>query len=241
MLGRRWLVRGVGALLLIASGGAGFLWWGSRQPPAFYRAAERTIASPVVRRQATRHFEQQTQRLVDEIRQAEEWAEEFSEAEINAWLAEEFPREFADIVPPEVSDPRLHIEPDGLRLGFKLDLPDQWSGIVSLRVRASVAEPNHLEIRIDSIQAGLIPVPVTDILKEVVAEASRRGLQIDWQDDEEGGVAHVTLISKGEGDPRLDAIEFSEGHLRVKGSSRPRTGSFRFEPVRITSRSTTLR
>lgn len=227
-----WFVVVVGALT-IAAGGVGSLWWASLQPPEFYRAAEKQVLDPVVRKDAAQKFEQQTKHLVEEIKQSGEWSEEFTDAQINAWLTDEFPTQFAEWIPTGVSGLRIRVTPQAVMVGFRYVEADQWSGVVSLSARTWVDAPNRLAIQLQTIQAGLLPIPIDTIIQQVVEHAKDSGAEIEWRDHSEGKIAIVTLAPVGDGAPQLENVALSKGRLRVSGSSKPANGSFQFEPMKV--------
>ncbi len=231
-MGRKsWLAISAG-VLVFAAGGIGWLWWATQQPPEFYQVAEKQVRDPVVRKKAARKFEEQTRHLADEIKQSGEWSEEFSDAQINAWLTDEFPQQFAEWIPEGVSDLRIRVTPQAVMIGFRYDEPSEWSGVVSLSARVWVPQPNRLAIQLKTIQAGLLPLPMDAIVQQVVDRAKESGAEIEWKDDAAGKVAIITLASVGDGEPQLENVSLSKGRLRVSGSSKP-SGTFQFEPMKV--------
>lgn len=222
----------IGLLTAVAVAVGTSLWWATSQSPEFYRVADQQLVNPVVRKQAAKQFVEQSQQLVQNIQTSSSWSQEFTDAQINAWLAEEFPRDFAEWMPPEVSQPRVQFRADGIRLGLRIDEPGQWSGVVSLQVKVSVPAPNQLAIQLQSIRAGLVPVPIKAIIAQVTEQAAENGVRIEWRKVGDDDVAIVSLIHEGEDAPQLEAVELSAGLIRVTGSSQPKEGAFQFEPRR---------
>ena len=111
-------------------------------------------------------FVRATLRLRNGIHNNEEtWSEEFDEQAINGWFAEELPTRYAGLLPEGISDPRLRIEQDGAWIAFRARR-GMWSGVVNCRLKAWVAAPNELAIEIQSLRAGLIPIPVDDVVAD---------------------------------------------------------------------------
>ena len=220
----------LGALTAVAVGGGITLWWATAQSPEFYRVADQQLANPVVRKRDAKQFVEQSQQLVQSIQTSSSWSQEFTDAQINAWLAEELPRDYAEWMPPEVSQPRVQLRGDGIRIGLRIDEPGPWSGVVSLHVKVSVPAPNQLAIQLQSIRAGLVPVPIKAIIEQVTEQAEENGVRIEWRKVGDDDVAIVSLIHEGENAPQLEAVELSAGLIRVTGSSQPKNGAFQFEP-----------
>jgi len=224
----------VSALLIAAAAGAGGLWWALFQSPDFYRVVleQERRADPAVRQAEAKRFVHRTMKLVDDIRNSDAWAQDFTEDEINAWLAEELHRKFGDWLPPGVSEPRLQIEPDAIHLGFQYDEPGQWSGVVSLRVLPWISEPNQLALQIESIRAGLVPIPVDQIVEGLAEQACASGWQVELKQREGYDVAMVRLATEDKPSAELDGVELRDGSLHVHGRA-SLAGPIEFEPVRV--------
>src|SRR5688572_29893378 len=73
----------------VIGGGVAVFFWAVRQTPEFYEAAIEEEPAPEVRRDDAKQFVQRTLNLVDGIQNANKWAEQFTQTQINSWLAEE--------------------------------------------------------------------------------------------------------------------------------------------------------
>ena len=165
---RRVLIAFAILIVLFVGMGSG-TWWASKQVPDFYEAAIETEMPAPERKQAAKEFVQQTLRIVEDVQFSDRWAEEFRQEQINSWLAEELHENYPELVPEGVEDPRVGLHRGMLSLGFKFD-SDAWSGIVSIRVRPWIIEPNRLAVEVVSIRAGLVPIPLDELLREVASE-----------------------------------------------------------------------
>lgn len=231
----RWLKRLGLATLIVAllAGGLSWLWWASTQSPEFYRVVEQQLADPVERKHVAQEFVEQSQQFVAEMKSSPEWTQEFTDAQINAWLIEDFPREFADVIPPEVSQPRVKIGRDGIRIGVKVDQAGQWNGIVSVHLKARMLAPNEVAIELKSIQAGLVPVPLKSVIDQINEQAKANGIEIEWRREGDHELAIVRVIHEGPESPQLEQIEFRDGAIRVTGTSPPKSGALQFAPLRL--------
>jgi hypothetical protein len=228
----KWVKRLLGFVLVVGvlAGGTSWFWWATAQSPEFYRVAESQIASPVERKQVAQQFAEQSQQLVEEIKSAPQWSQEFTDAQINAWLIEEFPGEFAEWVPPEVSQPRVKLQEDGIRIGFKVDEPGQWKGIVSVSADVRVTEPNELAIVLKSVHVGLVSVPLQTVIDQLNERARENDIEIEWHRRGDQHEAIVRLKHEGPESPQLEQIEFLKGSLRISGTSPPKSGALQFSP-----------
>lgn len=223
-------------LLAVLTSGAGWVWWGTAQSPEFYEAAQRTIADPVERKQAAQEFVEQSQHFAEEIKTLPEWAQEFTETQINAWLAEEFPREFAEWIPPDVSQPRVKIQSDGLRIGVKVNQVGVWNGIISVHAKVRIPAPNQLAIELQSVHAGRVAVPLKSVIDHLSEYANESGLHVEWRQEGDREVGIVRLAHDGSEAPQLERIELRDGAIRVSGSSPPQSGAWQFVPERHSQR-----
>jgi hypothetical protein len=215
------ITAGLGTFLAALAGGVP---WLLRHQPAFYRDALRQELSDEDRREQAKLFVQTTLRLVDAVRYEPRWAQEFSEESVNIWLADELPTQYSGWLPPEVTAPRVKFERGGLWIAFRTQ-HGLWSGVVSGRVKAWVSGPNELALEIQSLSAGLIPVPVDEVIGEFVSAMNERGWRLQWKQSATGDVLVVSLDGEGDsGDSRgqavLESVELTPGRLIVSGRRR---------------------
>jgi hypothetical protein len=203
-------------LLLALVCGGGAVMWGLVQVPDFYQQAMARSPDRVVRKQAARQFEQRTLHLVEEIRHADAWSEEFEQQAVNSWLAEELHVRFAKVVPKGVSDPRVQFVDDALLVGFHLEQKN-FNGVVSLRLRPWVPEPNQLAIEVESCRAGLVPIPLDNVLQPIARQLSRAGFRAEWRQADGNDVLVLHLDRGRRRQPVLEGIDVTQGIVRVTG------------------------
>lgn len=200
---------------------AGIAFWSLGYKPDFYQAALMQQVAPEVRREKAKRFVQSTTRMVEQIRFEERWTEEFSEEEVNSWLAEELPEKFADWLPPEISDPRVKFDHDVLHLAFHAK-EASWEGIVSAKIGVKLAGANQLALEIQSLRAGLFPIPADDALGQLLQDMRRLGWRVQWQHSNKGDVLLVDLRREDTSHPTVDSIEVRPKLLRVSGTGAAR-------------------
>ncbi|MGE5193560.1 MAG: hypothetical protein ACM3U2_13785 [Deltaproteobacteria bacterium] len=209
---------GLVSLLALLVGG---LFLSLRYQPTFYKAALAPPVSPEVRREQAKVFVQTTLQLVDEIRNENSWSHEFSEEAVNGWLAEELPVKYGAFLPPEVAAPRVKFENGKLLLAFQVR-HGMWTGVVSGKVRPWVAGPNQLALEFESARIGLIPVPVDELLGDLLKNMNRAGWQMQWRNSGKHDVLIVEFDddfspeSSGER-AILEAVDLEPGLLRISG------------------------
>ena len=210
------------AVFLIVVGAAGSLLWALLRVPDFYaHAAAGVPKEPAARKLAAKSLVQETTNLVNNLKHADEWSATFKQAEINSWFIEElFQEKYDDIVPEGVSDPRLAIQEDLLQLGFRFQ-KSGWSGIVSLRLKPWIQAENQLAIEIETIRAGIVPIPLEDMLHELTAELVDSGWNVTWSHANGHDVAIIDLNKSKKADsPVLESLAVVKGEVRVRGRRR---------------------
>ena len=209
-----------GCLVLLALFVGGAV-WSLTYEPTFYESALAESASLDVRREHADVFVRTTVRLIDEIRNDDSWSQEYSEETVNGWLAEELPAKYGDLLPPEVSAPRVKFEDGNLLLAFQIR-HGMWTGVVSGKIHPWVAGPNQLALEIHSVRIGLIPIPVDEILDDFVKQMNSAGWQMRWKNSGKQDV----LVVDFDGDPTLErsseravleAVDLESKRLRVSG------------------------
>lgn len=178
MTWRRFLLATFAILTLMALAGGGVV-WSLQQPPEFYVEATAPPPEPEVRREQAKVFERKTVKLAEEVRDADAWRHEFTQENINAWLAEELATRFAEHIPTGVSEPRVRLERGAIDVAFRAEDPVRHiETVVSLRAVPEIVGPNRLNVEIASVRAGLLPLPVERIMAQAVKRLEETGWKI---------------------------------------------------------------
>lgn len=209
----------LGLLAGLAFLGGGAAWILTHQP-GFYRAALHSGLPAEKRHELALRFERSTVELVNDLRHEERWSHDFDEQMVNSWLADELPARFAEWLPETIEEPRVKFVPDGIWIAFRTKR-GAWSGVLSSKARVWVAGPNSLAIEIESVNAGLLPIPVDEALGTIVRDLNEQGWRAEWKQSSRGDALVLSLDemdSSGSSErPILEAIELTEGKLRVSG------------------------
>ncbi|MBW3540807.1 MAG: hypothetical protein KY476_11090 [Planctomycetes bacterium] len=211
----RWILVGLAVITLLAAAGGG-AYWAASQVPEFYVEAMAELADPVQRREAAKELVQKTTELVEEIERSPRWSQTFTQTHINAWLAEELPRHFAERLPKGVSEPRIDLEQDAIRIGARVE-HGAYNGVVSLKLRAWVPEDNQLAVEIETVRAGLLPVPLDEVFDELTRRIQRAGHEVAWHQADGHDVAVIHLNPRELKSSVLEAVEFVEGAVKMTG------------------------
>ncbi len=153
----------VGALAFIA------LWLVFQHKPGWYRP-------PVVDEALLRRARTESAALVDDVSRQIVEARPFdvtlTDAEVSEWLAAA-PHQWPDVgrrIPPQISDPVVRFEPDGVRFGV-LYSDGGWRAVLNATVALGVSDDSeHLTIALLGVRGGSLPVPrfvLEGILNEI--------------------------------------------------------------------------
>lgn len=221
--GKRILI--VGALLASLLIVPALVWVSLTHEPQFYRATTRL---PRARREAeAKRFVAQSLQLSNDIRNEPAWEAVFSDEEVNAWLAEDLITQFADQLPPEVHDPRVAFDTDRVTLAFRLQQGPVRS-VIWVVARPRVAQANVLELTLEKIRAGVLPVPADDVLDRIVEHVRARGVDVSWKRVDGLPVVLVRYQPDSEReDVELETVQISSGQLRLTGKSNRERGIVR--------------
>ncbi len=151
-----------------------------RHVPSFYNRCD-LPTGPERRRLADEFDGELGNRLLAGILNEEEhWEVNFRETQLNAFLAEGMFKKYTleSPFPEGVSAPRITLENDRIRIGFRYGFR-RISTVISVELRPwmAVEDPNVLALEFVSLHAGAIPIS-SQWLLEKVAEAARP-LKID--------------------------------------------------------------
>ncbi len=219
---RRIVVYGGLALLTLAAVPLA-LWASLTHTPDFYRPLV-LLPREGLERDA-KAFVQQSLQLRNDIANEPTWEAVFNQSEVNAWLAEDLVRHFADQLPPEVHDPRIVFEADRITLAFGLDQGPVRS-VIWVVARPNVPEDNVVSLTLEKIRAGALPVPSDRIIETLTQQARKNGLDIVWSKDGDLPVATVRYkAARNRTDVVLERIRIREGQIKLSGRSNRATAS----------------
>lgn len=214
MTRRRWwfvlgAISAVGALIC---GIALALWY----TPAFYIETREADSQVVVREQQAKEFAQRATQLDGAIRNDEQWSGEFSQDQINGFLAHELPLKFSEWLPTKMSDPRVRLTAGEIDIAFRYQR-GWWRGTVHAQVRPHVLSPRQLALEIKTIRAGAIPIPAAQPLDEIVSEMRKAGWQVQWRPAKDGELLVIDLRPEVASQVSLDGLDIQPGVLRFAG------------------------
>lgn len=193
--------------------------------PTFY---EESLAIPFEElAESGANFENRVLDVQNASQRAGEWRTEFTEAQINGWLAVDLPRKFPDWLPPRIADPRVNLGPGEMRIAFQYQ-SSRIQAIIVITLDAFLTDrENEIGVRLRSVQSGMLPLPVQRIADEVTKQLQQRGIPATWAEIGNDPTALLTLPrSLVDIDDRFSVvvtgIEVEEGTVVLSGKTVPR-------------------
>ena len=207
-------------------------WFSLTYQPSYYRAMVQL--SQDQRERKAKHFVAQSLQLRNDICNEPSWEAIFSDQEVNAWLAEDLVTHFADQLPPEVHDPRVLFELNRIVLAFQLEKAGVQS-VITVVARPRVPEGNTVELTLEKIRAGILPVPADHILDRIIEHARHHGVDVLWKRRDGYPVVVMRYTPHlAREDVQLEELEIRTGQIRLAGRSDRTKGAF--ERPRLPSR-----
>jgi hypothetical protein len=215
----RRLLRIVGCLAVLAVVGLGVLLVALRHVPQFYEQA--MTESAVELKKGSDQLLRQVAALEGAAHRPGHWKIRVTAKQFNGWLAVDLVENHPHVLPPGVSDARVAIFPDAMKLACRSE-NGLMSCVLSLAVQPYLAEPNVVALRLIRARAGALPVPLRPVVDRISQAAG--GLppsSFHWRQAGGDPVAVVTLPGKyGDRAARVDAIELGDGWIELSGTTR---------------------
>jgi hypothetical protein len=200
------------------------VWLSLTYQPSYYRAM--VLQSRTQRAGKARKFVAQSLQLRNDICNEPSWEAVFTDQEVNAWLAEDLVSHFADQLPPEVNEPRVLFELDRITLAFQLRQGGVQS-VITVVARPRVPEGNTVELTLEKIRAGILPVPADNVLDRIIEYARCHGIDVEWTRREGYPVVFMRYRPNFERDDvRLEELQIRTGQIRLTGRSDRARGAF---------------
>jgi hypothetical protein len=207
-----------GSLLLLVVIGLFALWRASQVVPEFYEQA--LAADPAAERGACETMLQKSTLLASDVRKTGRWEGLFTIDEINGFLAVDLEENHRSSMPPEISAPRIVLDEGQLKMACRAR-QGGVSTVLSLSVDLYLAEPNVVGIRLRSVRAGAVPLPMNRVMEQIRAAGDRQGMVVRWQEAEGDPVALVRFRPTVDGGKPvvIDTLELADGEIYVAGET----------------------
>ncbi|HEY5315676.1 MAG TPA: hypothetical protein VIK18_24310, partial [Pirellulales bacterium] len=190
-----------------------------RHVPHFYDEA--LDQPPTKQQQANDALIKSANALASSAHRQGGWSAVFTATEINGWLGVDLAQSFPDLLPSEISQPRIRLSPGLATIACRYR-EKGVSTIISLNVELYVAEPNVLALRIHNIRAGAIPIPLSQVLDGVSEAARSMNLRLRWAQAKGDPVALLSLPSTIGRDKiafRLEKLDLRQDAIYLAGQT----------------------
>ena len=145
----------------------------------------------------------------------------FTAQQINGWLAVEFVEDFSGTLPEGLHDPRVAIESDHVVLACRVT----WGGIssvVTVSIEPYLPEPEVLALRIHHARAGMLPLPLRQVLDDLSAAARHSELNLRWRQANGDPVALISFAAPADAKGkhvRIESLQLADGEIYVAGTT----------------------
>lgn len=193
-------------------------WTALHRPPVSYALAVQATPQPELRPQLINALEQNTTAILDRSDEdrAEDWSVEFTQIQLNSWLADRFPQLEGEWEELGLREPRLFITPRSIDLGVQVDQGGEeqfWS----ISFLPQVKGPRQLTLRVIGVKVGLVPIPLNQIRLEPQGILHGEDWQIAWSYSKSENLLTLDL-PESSGIPPLSAVEVLAETICFKGT-----------------------
>jgi hypothetical protein len=212
----------IAAIVALAIAGVGIVGLGGiyaalgRVRPFYEQAIQ---LDPQALEAGSREMESRATVLYSETRRAGQWQAAFTAQQINGWLALQLTEVYGDALPDDISEPRVTIDDGRFTIGFRARRGGVDT-IVSADASVTLTETGAVAIRLLSVQAGALPLPVMHVADDAARACQALALPVRWTQDAGQPVALIdvshdsTVNSKR---IRIDAVELRHDGLYLAG------------------------
>jgi hypothetical protein len=204
----------------VCLGGAGYL---AKREPDFYARAPQPANEYDTRERAARLLTR-VQDLKNEIRSRAEWGDMFTDDDLNCFFAENMGRKggLASMLPEGMHSPRVAIDGDRLRLGFKYG-DGFWSTVVwvELKLWLVAKEPNLVAVEVCDLRTGSLPVGSQSILDSISEAARDSNIEVTWYRNGAGNPVGLFRFYPDQPRPasQILTLDVKDGKVVIAGKS----------------------
>lgn len=224
-MSRRSLLLAIAVFACLTCGVGATLWTLVRYEPNLYLRA--AVPPGEQRHQLSEKCQRELMQLYNSVantQEDQEWEHRFTDSEINSYLAEHFVQSHLNehLLPEGISEPRLVIEPDKLRIAFRYG-KGLWSTVVCIDMRIWLVkgEPNVVALKLIGFRAGALPISAQSVLESITKTCQDNGIGVDWYRDDGAPVA-VLRFQAEQPHPtlELETIKLETGAIHIEGRTK---------------------
>jgi hypothetical protein len=192
-----------------------------KHEPDFYRRACQPPGDE--RRKQSLHFANDFAQFYQDVTSSRQWRARFNQDAINSFLDEQFvPGNWSKKgLPDGASEPRVWIDADHFRLGFRYDLGFLSTVIsIDMRIWLAAKEANAVVLKLESLRAGALSIASPSLLEQVAEGLRQNNIEVTWYRHEGKPVA-ILRFQTDQDRPtyRLDHLVLEANAIEVRGRS----------------------
>jgi hypothetical protein len=213
-MARKLQMAAIGALAVagLIVGGLGGAYYAARQVRPFYEQALKI--EPAASERSGRELESRATALYSDAKQLGPWQALFTAEQINGWMATKLIENAGGELPPNFRDPRIAITRDLLSLGF-CTTSGGVETVISVDAAVSVTDDGTVAIRLISVRAGALPLPVAQLANDLAEACKKVKAPVHWITHNGQPIALVEIQTR---EPMyVDVIQLDENELYVAG------------------------
>jgi hypothetical protein len=200
------------------------LYRGTQQVPQFYEVSLQPEMSRPEQARLGDEFEREVLELHNDTGREGQWQAVFSDREVNAWLAVDLVQNHPRALPPDLVDPRVAIAPDQLQVACRYT-GEPLETVVSIEADVYLTDkPNQLALRIRGFRAGVIPLPLKQLMERVSDAARKSGVPLLWSQQDSDPVALFQVPAEHKQFPGrvlcLETLELRDGEIFLAGRTK---------------------
>jgi hypothetical protein len=163
------------------------------------------------------------QDLKNDIRSKMEWGDTFTADDLNCFFVESMGRKGAlsSMLPERFHSPRVAIEGDRLKLGFRYG-EGFWSTVISLELRVWLVanETNLVAVEVCDLRAGGLPFGSQSILDWIAESARDSNVEVTWYRHKSNPVGLFRFYAdQPQPSSQILTLEVKDGTFTVAGRS----------------------
>jgi hypothetical protein len=219
---RRTVLFALGLIFVVLAVVVSVLTFMVKHVPEYYQ--QLALADTPERREKSGECVSRMSDLINDIENGEaKWGIEFTPEQLNSFFQQDFLTSLGaeGYLPPGMSDPRISIEDDRLKIGIRYG-EGFWSTIITVEVRLWLVanETNMIALEINELKAGGMPLSPNVLLDQVTEAVRNANMTLTWYRHDGKPVAIIqyqadqlvpTLV--------LQRLECVDGKLAIAGSS----------------------
>ena len=206
----------IALLVLLAVVGAVSAYRAARTVPEFYHQV--LELPPQQAEAAGEEFAASTLELSNRVRLAGIWSAQFTDEQVNGWLATEMPEKHPELLPVGFTQPRVRFAENRLQLGVQ-STASGVETVVWLDIEVSMTDEHEAALRFRQVRAGSLPLPLGHVLDALTQVAKDLEVPLRWTtvDDDPTALLGLPTLAGGYVRYELDKLKVSDGLLFVSG------------------------